>query len=357
MEIRFIKPYIYFLLFLAGFNILHAQDNKQCTYCKKLITGNYIIVDGKSYHPEHFLCSQCGKQIKGEFFKKEGKYYHPECFSTVEGLVCAHCNKVLDKEYIISDGKKYHKACYDNFILSKCSICGKPLTEKYTIDMYGNKYHSSHLNELPKCDCCDRLIAQNLTKGGKALPDGRNICGLCYSTAVFRQPDIENKFYMVSQKLISMGLKLDIRQIRIIGVDRPELKKQARDYSNYMQGYCSSNTETTYLDKKPIKQITAHTIYVLTGISSISLESVIAHELMHSWLYDNTRNNHSDKTREGACNYISYIYLKTLSATASKESIMRLENNPDPAYGGGFRDIRNRFENRPLNELLTYLKN
>ncbi|MBA4317591.1 MAG: hypothetical protein C0412_04245, partial [Flavobacterium sp.] len=327
---------------------LLAQSEKKCNYCGKPISGKYLIVEGKVFHPEHFLCTKCGNPISGSFTTVNGKYYHTNCYTEAAGLVCSYCGKNLKDEYVLRDGKKYHKDCYENFILSKCAVCNLPLSGQYTIDMYGNKYHTSHISEMPKCDCCDRIISSKLTNGGKEYPDGRHICSICYSTALFDARDFETALQTVAQKLNSMGLKLDLNKIKISGVDRNSLREIAPEYTSNMQGYCYSETKSEYSNNIMTRKFTNHIIYVLTGLSAAAFESVIAHELMHVWLYDYTKNEHTDRIREGACNYISYLYLNSMLVKSAADFIRKLEANPDPVYGGGLREIKNRFQGKSL---------
>lgn len=335
---------------------VQAQE-KTCVQCGKQISGKYLIVEGKNYHPEHFLCGKCGKSINGNYTKEGSKFYHPDCYTVHGELICAECGKELDGEYYVSGGKKYHKECYTNSVLPKCAVCLEPLSGTYTIDAYGNKYHSFHNKELNKCSCCDRLISKNTTGGGNSLSDGRYICNICGATSVYSQREIERTFDLTAQRLISMGLKIDLSRISVKGVDINGMKQHADNYTAGMQGYCSSETEKEYVNGKLNRTTTTHVIYVLNGLPSILLESVIAHELMHAWLYDNTHNKHSSKIAEGSCNYISYLYLVENKVKQSNDFLRKLENNPDPVYGGGFREIRNRFSGRPIRELLEFLKN
>ncbi len=343
------------LLFSIAMQNLTAQE-KLCVQCGKPVQGKYLIVEGKIYHPEHFLCDKCGKKINGSYTKEGNRFFHPECYTVQGDLICAECGKELEGEYYISNGKKYHKECYNNSVLPKCAVCLEPLSGTYTIDAYGNKYHSSHNREMNKCSCCDRIISKNTTGGGNALADGRYICNICGATSVYSQREIERTFNLTVQRLISMGLNLELNRIKIKGVDVNGMMRYADNYSPGMQGYCSSETEKEYVNDKLKRTTTSHTIYVLNGLPSILLESVIAHELMHAWLYDTTPNRHSSNITEGSCNYISYLYLLENKVSQSGDFIRKLENNPDPVYGGGFRDIKKRFSGRPLRELLEYLK-
>lgn len=346
---------LFSLLILAS-STSFAQDEKICTVCKKPVASRYLIIEGKTFHPEHFLCAKCGKPIEGSYIKKEGKFFHPGCYSSDSRLVCDKCGKPLEGDYILSEGKKYHTECYNNFILPKCDVCLQPLKESYTIDIYGTKYHTAHLSEMSKCDCCERIISQATTGGGCALSDGRHICNLCYSTAVYNQRDIERAFDLTAQRLIGMGINLNLKKIKITGVNRSGLKNVAEGYTDKMQGYCNAQVEKEYINGRQISSVNSHTIYVLNYLPSAALESVIAHELMHAWIFENTKNSHSARVREGACNYTAYLYLKGISPKAAADQLLKLEKNPDPVYGTGFREIRDRFENKALREFLSYLK-
>ncbi len=347
---------IVIILFLIGQSQNISQTKIRCVYCQQIISSKYMLVDGKAYHLGHFLCAECNKQIVGSFMRKDDSYYHSDCYMQAEGLICYYCKKPLNEEYVVNENKKYHKSCYENYILPKCTVCSMPLKGEYYEDIYQNKYHSYHKNELHQCDCCNRIICQTLTNGGKDYTDGRHICNKCYSTAVFDQGQMERLSVKVSERLSSVGIKFNLKNIKIIGVDRNVLRSKAKNYNENTQGYCDSKSLSKYLDDKLVNQTTYHTIYVLNGMSSIKIESIIAHELMHSWIYENTKDNFPQKINEGSCNYASYLYLKSLNQNPALEQIKLLETDPDTIYGKGFLEIRQRFENKSVYDFLAFLK-
>jgi hypothetical protein len=77
---------------------------------------------------------------------------------------------------------------------------------------------------------------------------------------------------------------------------------------------------------------------------------------MHVWLFQRTNNNHSSELREGACNYIAYLYMKSRFSSEAKNIIMLIDKNADPVYGDGFRKVKSKFQDRNLKDLLNYLK-
>lgn len=346
-----------FLLLFFLISPIFAQAQEVCDYCGKKITGRYIEADGKYFHPGHFLCARCGKVIKGSFAEKDGSFFHPDCYAVKEGLVCDYCNKIIKGEYVTSGGKKYHTACYENNVLPKCAVCGKPLDGEYTIDPFGNKFHSYHSRELSKCDNCSRIISEKTTGGGRVYSDGRRICNLCFEEAVFDNYRINSLLGKVMQRLKSLGLSFNEKTITIKGVDKRELKRAAGNrYEGNMKGFCNSSARTEYVNNRASKTQRRHEIFVLSGVPSLNIESVIAHELMHVWLNDNTKDDHPDRLREGSCNYMSYLYLKTIGSQKARELIKLLEEDEDDTYGKGFLRVKSEFEDKSLSQLLSYLK-
>lgn len=297
----------------------------RCFYCKGEIKGTYIVVDGNYYHPEHFLCKRCGKQIEGPYQKLNDDYYHPEC--------------------------------YKKFIIPKCSVCLEPMDGEYKIDVYGNKFHSYHVGVLDQCEICGRLICSTLTNGGRYYQDGRHICNLCYEKAVFSQTDIKNLLAKVMDKLIGMGISLNKNNISVQVVDKNELKRiSGMEKFNQLEGFCKTQSRDIYINSKKKGTSYTHNIYVLSGLPSLNIEGILAHELLHAWAAENTPNDQPSDVREGSCNFISYQYLFTSSDPDVKFLLLNMEKNPDPVYGIGFQKIRNKFYGKPISALLDYLK-
>ncbi len=311
-------PLISLILLLSLTTI--AAQSKKCYSCNKIIESEYVVVEGKDYHPECLVCSVCKKQIKGGFEKYGGKYYHRDCY--------------LDK------------------FVDKCDICDKPLIGKYFMDVYDKKYHAEHENEIVHCNNCNRIICDNITNGGIKYKDGRNLCNLCYRNSANGQYEYDSILEYVLEDLDKMDLHINSENITIKAVNRDELRKAAGDdYSDMLKGY-----STTEVRNGSRNSNAKHTVYALSLIPRAHIEAVAAHELMHVWLFQRTNNNHSSELREGACNYIAYLYMKSRFSDEAKNIIMLIDKNADPVYGDGFRKVKSKFQNRKLKDLLNYLK-
>ena len=350
-----LKKY-YLIIFLIFLTAEVYSQSVTCSYCGKKITGKYLVVDGKAFHPEHFICGKCGKPIEGAYQKFGLKYYHPECYSEIAGLICNVCKKPISGEYYENDGKKYHLKCYTDYIAVKCSVCGEPIMGEYYSDAFGNKYHRKHENEFPKCDNCNRLICKSITGGGVRYNDGREICNICFKKAVKNLSEYNSALVRVASTLRQFGLNIETGNISLKNVDRSELKRIAgSSYSNSMRGYCDTKIKTLKEGNRE-SRTTSHIIYILDKIPIDNIESILAHELMHVWIHQQTEIEHSSELEEGSCNYISYLYLKRKNNLNAEPLIKQLLSDPDPAYGDGFRKIKSLYEGKPLNSLLAFLK-
>ena len=310
-----------FFVLLFTVLLISAQSNK-CYYCKKEIKGKYLQADGKKYHPNHFICAYCKKPIKSSYVDHENKVYHQHCFN--------------------------------EFAYQKCDVCNEALIGSFIIDTHGNEYHQRHEKEYKICDICGRIITPQITKGGVKLGDGRNQCNICKKESIKSNRLYQSYLSNVINKLRGLGVKIDSKKISIKSVDRIELKKVAGSiYSENMKGFCNSNLRK---DSKGRLVNSKHTIYILDKMPPEYTESIIAHELFHAWLRDNTNIKHSSQLEEGSCNFISYLVMKNKNSYNSKIILKNLENDPSRIYGEGFRKVKREFGNKYVVELLNYLK-
>lgn len=330
-----------------------TSQNITCSACNKKIESDYLIVGNKHFHPEHFVCGYCQKKLSDTFISENNLFYHADCYTQLNGLTCDLCKKTIKNEYIVFQSKKYHKECYQE-IVPKCNICEKSLTGTFSVDFYGNQYHSVHEKEYSRCTSCNRLITKLLTNGGKDYPDGRSICNICYPDAIFDDGRISGLLEKVRIKLNSFGISITSENIKMKGVNLQELKKvSGTSFSKSVKGFCETTSEKIGLGKTKY----THTIYVLNGLPSSNIESIIAHELMHVWINQNTSRNQSKKFIEGSCNYIAYLYLSSQNQSIlTKQLIAEIEKDPSTVYGDGFREIKEMFYKKSVSQLLNYLK-
>lgn len=333
---------------------LFAQS-KICVACNGKIEGNYITVEGQIYHPQHFVCSVCKKVIEGSYMKDDKNFLHQECYTKAKNLFCKECGKALQGEYVRYENGLYHKECFANRVQKKCVICNTALEGYYVENEFGQSYHSKHKAEYSNCFSCNRLMAPGICGVSRTYNDGRKICTECVKEYIPMDGEFPSVMRRVIYRLKDIGLTVRQDNISITGVSRTELKrKMGSEYAEGARGYCHSVKNTETRNGNIISENIQHSIYVLNGLPQTQTEGIIAHELMHAWMFENSNKKLTQQQNEGSCNLVSWYYLRSLQNEKAKTEAVRIENDEDPVYGGGFRLMKSNY--RSLNDLLNALK-
>ena len=89
---------------------------------------------------------------------------------------------------------------------------------------------------------------------------------------------------------------------------RDELMRLSKHRLGNIQGYTEYEEESTLFGE--ITSQSYH-IYILSNLHKVVFNAVLAHELLHTWLYDN-QINLSPLAEEGFCNLGRYIIYNNL---------------------------------------------
>lgn len=295
-------------------------------------------------------CSYCGKAITASYVSADGKIYHEDCYQDHVQPRCAHCGKLIEGQYNLSENKTYHPSCFTNHILPRCAICDGPLQGKYYTDYWGNSFHASHSSELHECSTCGRLICEELTRGGFELTDGRYLCGICNETAVEGEFLLEASLSYVRRLLESNGIDNLPDDISITLVDQRELKQLSTSYSDAMHGFTENNIQTR---NGQVYSKDSH-IYILSHLPLSMFRAVLAHELLHVYLFGRDLELKSD-IREGFCNLGSELIYKNTSSEYARFRLLNMEKSQDPNYGYGYRKMSRLLDQRGWRYLLDSL--
>ena len=200
-------------------------------------------------------------------------------------------------------------------ISATCLICGHPLWGTYYVDSYGNKVCEQHYETVVHCSCCGCFCG----KESVDLSDGVIVCKDCHQNI---PSDEECKQIIRHIRRVYRSLPIGaIPSFRLLRIPAAEWS-EGRSVSGL-----ASRAGRTYSIKVP------------EYLSKTVLAEVLAHEMLHLWLYD---KGVSKKQRiiEGFCNLGSFEILsriKTEKARVKRESILE---NPDAIYGDGFRIVK-----------------
>lgn len=171
-----------------------------CARCKKPILGEFLLLKGQRYHPEHFKCYLCGKDFtSGDCRTYEGHMYDKACFDKLmqdacggchkpvlglsvtalgkvwhpEHFVCVYCHEPFrGRPYVEKDGKPYCETDYAALFSIKCAKCDEPVGVG-GVEVEGRQYHVA----CYCCSTCDKPL-----KVGKKLRtyQGKPLCSKCY---------------------------------------------------------------------------------------------------------------------------------------------------------------------------------
>ena len=306
--------------------IIISQNGITCEFCKKIITSKYII-------------------------DKDNKY-HFDCYEDHIQLRCDYCKKTIKGKYNILENNNYHTICYKNNILEKCDICYLPIEGKYITDSWKNVYHEKHLNHLPSCESCNRIISKEITNGGYKLNQKRDICTLCWDYVVDEKSNIQSMYDDVIMKLNNVGI-IDIpKDIPIILVNtKNDLKLLSNGRHGNIHGLTKHEFET--LGNEKVAQ--NFNIYILSHLHEINFKAVLAHELLHVYLFQNDIEVSSSYT-EGFCNLGSQLVYSGDKSKISKQKLKGMYLNKDPVYGEGFLKMNDLLIDKGWSGVLNFLK-
>ena len=93
---------------------------------------------------------------------------------------------------------------------------------------------------------------------------------------------------------------------------------------------------------------------MLFGLPRIEFEAVLAHELLHVWLYQNQITLSLTST-EGFCNLGSYLIYKNDNTHFSSIHIQAMNTSKDIVYGKGYREMKIQLEKLGWEKLIESL--
>ena len=360
---------------------------EKCTACKKNLAGKVMRVGTQKLHPQCFRCSSCRAIIGVEYSQSRNRFFHTYCFRKVNGLVCGHCGKVLGKTWIAYDGKKFHDICYKQhvqprceicrlpieklfalekglkyhvgcfrrFKLPKCTVCSLSLEGTHLVDPWGNAFHAQHQGQTPTCFSCARALSPTSSKGGRRLEDGRYICGYCGATSIYTPEQVRVVRDSALKTLASVGIDGFPKEVGIRLVDRYGLNRLTKGMNLHTRGEMRGLTQSQETIEKNRRVATKHTIHLLKHLPSLEMEGILAHELMHVWLFEN-RVKLSLKESEGFCNLGNHLVFSRNQTPMATYLLTCLKEDQDVIYGEGYREMLKQLDALGWAKLLARLK-
>lgn len=292
-----------------------------------LVVVVFLIAPATNAQAPVRRCDACGQVILDEYIVLEGRSFHPD------HILCAYCSKRIEDTYVTADKQFYHGECYQKRFVVVCTVCNKVVLDHYVQDFWGNRVHEAHKDNIPQCDFCERFIAGGFAASATQLPDGRRLCGHCAATSVTTPDKVKDLAGMVSSSLAAHGIKvsLDDTTYRLLGKEK--MKKMSYDPERHALGF----TNFEYLNTG---DVTYCSIEVLNGMPELQMAAVLAHEIMHVWLFRGGVRTNGTPWIEGSCEYAAYLLMSDSNTKESQFVVHNFEANQDSIYGDGFRQVK-----------------
>jgi hypothetical protein len=272
--------------------------------------------------------------------------------ASAKPLFCDHCGREIVGQYTVYNNRNLHDSCYYRYYARFCTLCGGVISGQYIYNSWGDVVHAVHIGEYARCEYCGRLKAERLTGTGVRYGDGREICGICLKSAVTDVDQANLLLDTVRNVLYLHGIEIE-DEFALHLVDKYEMVRINPDAGHEARGYTGLKQHRALFGLVKAQTIK---VYVLTGMPRAVLMGVLAHELMHVWLFTNGPLDMDDALCEGSCEYASYL---TLRGSPDKLAQYYLENqaaNEDLVYGGGFRSVSGYVERVGVEAWLDYLR-
>lgn len=210
----------------------------------------------------------------------------------------------------------------------KCTICNTEIKGRYWVDAWQQPICDCHKVEY--CYSCDRFVKPT----DLHLADGRCLCPVCQPSAVFLPQHIEWVEKRVRPILARHGITgIPQVPIQLVTPEEMAVLNRSGQINLFRQGLTATVQTTGWFSSK-----SEHTVYIFTQLPRIQFAGVLAHELLHVWQHEKHIQLPSDLT-EGFCNVGSFATYESIGNDLSRHLIRKMEENPDPVYGDGFRKV------------------
>lgn len=269
-------------------------------------------------------------------------------------MQCSICQREITHKFIQDSEGQYHIPCYEQNKCPKCDVCLQPIRGKYLIDPWGQYSHLVHQRQrIQQCHCCSRVIGAKTSNGGIQYGDGRIICGICKITEITDSQQIKHAKGLVIEQLMAVGLDYIPNYIAVSLADRRLLNTRL---GVHQKTNSYGFTKTLKKEHPTLGPIMEHSIFILYGLPRLFFLGVLAHELLHVWLNER-QIKLPEKEMEGFCNLGTYAIYQQNGTPLANLLLERLQNDPDPIYGDGFRKMQKRLLKKGWAQVIDEVQN
>lgn len=224
-----------------------------------------------------------------------------------------------------------------------CTVCSVPARGAMASDMRGGLSCATHttFTACAFCGCRRRSASAGWTDLGRP---GLLRCELCAEDAVDHQDQVRVALRAVRRSLSRRGFVLP-KPTRVLLVPAATLPQPDRQHA----------LGATIVGYPGAAAGEVEAIHVVAGLPTVYFHRVVAHEFGHVWLAQRRAGALPHRLQEGLSELIAYAALRDVGAPFGPALRKQISLNPDAAYGGGFRQVRDAVRRHGLEPVLRSL--
>lgn len=305
-------------------------------------------------------CSVCGKTLHKRYLRDgNGHFFCSRKCADSRLPRCSLCGKALRGRYLqVKERKFCSEECMHQALWPHCSVCGKAFHDGHQLPTpYGDLVFCPECAKLPVC-----FICRSPVKSGRTLRDGRVYCTRCGEALVSDPAAAREIFRSVRATLRSKLNFPDRHPIALVltAVPPPQNSAQGeeQEFGRYVyigREIYSTPSRMQFWKKRETtvrREEKSCRIEVLDQLPRVKLAEVLAHELAHDYMQRRWPYIRDEKLKEGFAEAVAAEYNR-LAGRASWN--VRMERNPDPVYGDGYRMVRDLWRQGGWNAVQQHL--
>jgi len=214
-----------------------------------------------------------------------------------------------------------------------CGYCNRSIFGRYMKDSFGTPFCEEHL-QLPRCAYCGRPALNPNVNNYTPLR-----CNYCCSSAIENMQQAEKIFARLQIWFNERGLFFHQLPLHIELASQLEVNQLSNAPPGAMVlGTTRINTQIRGRQKNIMS---IESVVLVSGLPVTLFEGVTVHELGHVWLAIQNITSLPHWANEGFCELLAHQRYSTENTPESKYYMEQIEQNPNPTYGDGFRQLYN----------------
>jgi hypothetical protein len=208
------------------------------------------------------------------------------------------------------------------------------MTRLRRLALTGEPFCDRHAGQ-PQCQLCAMPADAGL---GLPVP----LCLRCSREDVIRtQDDVKRALPRIAGQIRALGIRTTVPvQVRLCGREEMALVGTGR----HMLG-------ATYW-----RGSTVHDLRVMRDLPLLKFGTTVAHEVMHAYLVQQKYPRMEPALTEGLCQLTAYAWVRREDGILAAAEQRRIDENPDPIYGDGFRQVKQAVERNGVKITLNYVQ-